>query len=624
MSNYKLSLGNLFVLFAFVLTFSVSAFAGTYGGGTGEPNDPYLIYDANHMQEVGANSGDWGEHFKLMADIDLGAYTGTQFNIIGNKTTKFTGVFDGNSHTISNFTCSAPRDYVGIFGYIDHVDAEVKNLEILDPNIIISLSYRHIGSLLGHLSNGTISNCHVRGGRIEGDNSYMYRGGLIGSNYFSGTIENCSAVGTVVIGDEAIGGLVGYSISGTISNCDANCIVLGRSKIGGLIGYADNAVVSGSSASGEVLGAYRSTGGLIGYVANCEVSDCYATGDITGGDYSGGLIGGVDHENLIENCYATGDVNAINHIRVGGLVGAFSSTTSRMYNCYATGNVLGGDLTGGLLGTSSGAVEDCYALGDVSGNGGVGGLIGGISYNGFPGTPVVSQCFSRGNVTGTESVGGLVGQNYDTIINSYSTGATTGTDKVGGLVGYFPSNSSTVSNCYATGSVTSTGVSSVGGLIGRNDYGGTVTDSFWDIETSDCNSSDGGTGKTTAEMMAEVTFTDAGWDFNTPIWTINEGVDYSRLWYEESLGPLDLLLDLTEGVLSLQLHPGIENSLLAKLDTALEKLEDDNEKNDASAINLLEAFINAVNAQRGKKIPEADADALIAAAQQIIDLLNDE
>ena len=44
-------------------------------------------------------------------------------------------------------------------------------------------------------------------------------------------------------------------------------------------------------------------------------------------------------------------------------------------------------------------------------------------------------------------------------------------------------------------------------------------------------------------------------------------------------------------------------------------------KNDGAAIGELEAFINAVEAQRGKKIPEAAADALIAEAQAIIDLL---
>jgi hypothetical protein len=47
-------------------------------------------------------------------------------------------------------------------------------------------------------------------------------------------------------------------------------------------------------------------------------------------------------------------------------------------------------------------------------------------------------------------------------------------------------------------------------------------------------------------------------------------------------------------------------------------LEDINENNDVAAINALHALINAVEAQRGNRISEADADALIAAAQKII------
>ncbi|MHC4633497.1 MAG: hypothetical protein ACYS9C_19800 [Planctomycetota bacterium] len=48
-----------------------------YGGGTGGPNDPYLIYTAGQMNEIGL-SGNWGDldkHFLLCADIDLSAFT---------------------------------------------------------------------------------------------------------------------------------------------------------------------------------------------------------------------------------------------------------------------------------------------------------------------------------------------------------------------------------------------------------------------------------------------------------------------------------------------------------------------------------------------------------------------
>jgi hypothetical protein len=60
------------------------------------------------------------------------------------------------------------------------------------------------------------------------------------------------------------------------------------------------------------------------------------------------------------------------------------------------------------------------------------------------------------------------------------------------------------------------------------DYFGTVTASFWDIDTSGQLTSAGGTGKTTAEMKTKSTFTDAGWDF-VEIWDIGENQTYPFL-----------------------------------------------------------------------------------------------
>jgi hypothetical protein len=62
---------------------------------------------------------------------------------------------------------------------------------------------------------------------------------------------------------------------------------------------------------------------------------------------------------------------------------------------------------------------------------------------------------------------------------------------------------------------------------------------------------------------------------------------------------------------------GIENSLDAKLDAAFDALDGASAQNDIAAIDALGAFINAVKS--GKAIPVADANALIAAAQKIID-----
>ena len=89
----------------------------------------------------------------------------------------------------------------------------------------------------------------------------------------------------------------------------------------------------------------------------------------------------------------------------------------------------------------------------------------------------------------------------------------------------------------------------------------------------------------------------------------------------ESCDPAVLIADLVGQVLDLNLDHGIANSLDAKLANAQKALADINDNNDGSAINKLEAFINEVQAQAANQVPQEDADALIAAAQQIIDLL---
>jgi len=151
----------------------------------------------------------------------------------------------------------------------------------------------------------------------------------------------------------------------------------------------------------------------------------------------------------------------------------------------------------------------------------------------------ITNCYATGNVTGGDQVGGLVGhQDYARITNCYSTGGVVGSGwYVGGLAGL--NSFGTIINCYSIGGVS--GGDFVGGLVGSNPeycdywgncYEGEVWASFWDIQTSGQRSSDGGTGLPTAEMQMQITFLDAGWDFNTPVWTIDEGVNYPRLWWE--------------------------------------------------------------------------------------------
>ena len=73
-------------LFLVMLYFSGLPAKAQYGGGTGEPNDPYLIYTAEQMNAIGTEPNDWDKHFKLMANVDLLDFDGKEgrppFNMI--------------------------------------------------------------------------------------------------------------------------------------------------------------------------------------------------------------------------------------------------------------------------------------------------------------------------------------------------------------------------------------------------------------------------------------------------------------------------------------------------------------------------------------------------------------
>jgi hypothetical protein len=146
----------------------------------------------------------------------------------------------------------------------------------------------------------------------------------------------------------------------------------------------------------------------------------------------------------------------------------------------------------------------------------------------------IKSCYSTGTVVSGSYVGGLVGFNEGSITTSYSTGSVTGNVYVGGLVGMNRDKGS-ITSSYSSSTVR--GDSHVGGLVGSNS--GSITSSFWDVETSGLSSSDGGIGRTTAEMQTASTFLNAGWDFidetdngTNDIWWIDEGQDYPRLWWE--------------------------------------------------------------------------------------------
>lgn len=89
-------------------------------------------------------------------------------------------------------------------------------------------------------------------------------------------------------------------------------------------------------------------------------------------------------------------------------------------------------------------------------------------------------------------------------------------------------------------------------------------------------------------------------------------------------GCIDTLIGLQQIIKTLLdevLSDEIKNSLVSKVDNALKSID---KEQDEAAINILEAFISQITAQRGKKISEEAADMLIAYANNVIAQINTE
>jgi len=486
----------------------------------------------------------------------------------------FNGTFDGQGHEICDLFIDRPEEMpVGLFGYVDERGV-IKNLGVVNADVTgcigvgglvaascgtVSNSYfigsvngvTYVGGLVGGNKKGTVSNSYSSGSVRGKDNV----GGLVGGNE-KGTVSNSYSTVSVT-GDWCVGGLVAFNNEGTVSNSYFTGSVTGNMGVGGLVAFNYESIISNSYYNyDEVLingENIINIGALFGedfeqWLANDKFLDVnnrlsqengyYLINDVS--DFKELLAFGQNGalkfrlKNDLDLAtdpnfyipYLAGEFDGNGH-RISNLSFNFSFVSHiGLFGYLAPGgkvtqvgvgnvNITGASFVGGLVGANwEGTVSDSYCSGSVTGSAtsktisyeeDVGGLVG-------SNTGTVSNSYSTGSVTGNVKVGGLTGYNEGTVSNSYSTANVTGDWLVGGLVAMNPG---TVDSSYSTGNVTSNG--EVGGLVANN-YG-IVSDSFWDIETSGQTISDGGTGKTTAEMQDINTFSGAEWD----ICAVNHG-----------------------------------------------------------------------------------------------------
>jgi len=247
-------------------------FAGTAGCNYAPPSKDLQIWDWYDLDDIRDNLAG---HHVLMNDLDsttsgyqelasAAANGGKGWEPIGTETDPFTGALDGKGHDICDLNVNRPdTGYVGLFGFANE-GGIIKSVGVVNASVT---GYIFVGSLVG-VNVGTVGNSYSTGS-VTGTGNEMFFGsavgGLLGLN--GGAVSNSYSTGSM-IGEAAVGGLVGvnvYGALGTVSNSYSSGNVTGDEGIGGLVGVNGGAV-----------------------------SDCYSNSNVTGVHDVGGLVGFAD------------------------------------------------------------------------------------------------------------------------------------------------------------------------------------------------------------------------------------------------------------------------------------------------------------------------------------------
>lgn len=232
-----------------------SACSVEFAGGTGTPDDPYQVATAEQLIAIGSDRDLLSKSFILVADIDLNPNLpgGRAFDdaLIAPDSSdsesthsgvSFTGVLDGQGHTIANLYIIGQYGYdAGLFGKLEGL---VKDLNLTDVTIVGS----PCGAIAGLNHGGMILRCHVTG-QVTGAGGV---GGLVGTNWDASIIE-CQA-DVRIIGEDCVGGMAGGGPGGTFIDCAVRAEVNGDRYVGGLVGRSHDGQILECRASGTVVG----------------------------------------------------------------------------------------------------------------------------------------------------------------------------------------------------------------------------------------------------------------------------------------------------------------------------------------------------------------------------------
>ena len=257
-----------------------------------------------------------GKTFYLESDLDL---SGHEWISIGTgrggtqSKYSFCGVFDGQSHVISNLY--SHESYIegadeshnllrnALFGNV--YNGEVKNLGVANAEIWIDPkddSAAGKGILVDWLGKSKITNCWTSGSIESGSKVEKNIGGIVGVTVQGCTISGCYSTATLT-GNftnsegyytepnpadwpcDTIGGIVGARFDGnlTVTDCwfDGKIVVNSlQAAVGGIVGYADVTTVKNCMVTTTDMGVDKDGNTCwVAYALDGTVENCYWPSD---------------------------------------------------------------------------------------------------------------------------------------------------------------------------------------------------------------------------------------------------------------------------------------------------------------------------------------------------------
>ena len=283
---------------------------------------------AAFAEAVNAGTAESYASVKLTADITIPA--GTTWTPIGSAANPYTGVFDGDGHTVSGLTASitaaeySPEAPFGLFGKTQ--GATIKNLKMSDTTISAP------GGAGGGILCGLAEKTEISGCTIDSSCSIVSDGALIGGlvcMLTGSTVKDCVVAADIQLNGQAPSGGYVYQANGSqIINSVFKGTIKGTGAIvytGGFVGI-NNGLIANCIYSGSMTAvAFTTCSAFVGEASNLgTIVNCFANGKFSLTDGSTGTTTGIfrgnGNANKVANCIANTAMEPMNLIGVAGNV----------------------------------------------------------------------------------------------------------------------------------------------------------------------------------------------------------------------------------------------------------------------------------------------------------------